>query len=901
VRGSLILSPSITVPLRSVANPSRSEKSLNQRFPRLARLLAGLRSSRVLAFLVLAIALATTGTWWRVLEEQADRNASAEVASEARQSGTEIREELLSFEEVLQAAAGLMTASDTLTGAEWRRFVDRLDLPRAYPGIRAVSFAQRLQPKDLPALETQMHGLGHEAFRVWPEGAREEYMVNVLVEPVGGSNIRALGFDLWSDPTRRQAMERARDTGNVMLSGRVAPILGATSEPHATLLMFVPVYRGEGVPLSVQDRRRRLAGFVCASFRLDDIVIGVLDNRALPLGVAIWQGDRPTTDTLLFASGRSKEALAAHDDSLLVTDVPLSVSGQQWTLRFAVGRNAAGVPQSTRPLMAVAIGLPLSLFLFGIVWSEATLRARATNLANEMTKEMRKQAQLLDLTHDAVFLRDGRSNIIRYWNRAASDTYGFSAEEAVGRTADDLLKTRFAMPVAQLWEEIDRNDRWEGELVHTRRDGTEIIVASRWAVQRDERGEIESILETNNDISDRRRAEEDRRRLEGNLMQAQKLEAMGTLAGGVAHDFNNILGAILGYGELAQHAAPAASALRRYIDSIMTAGQRAKSLVERILAFSRSGVGPRVAVHVQSVVAEALDLLRASLPDNIRLEQVLAADDVAVTGDATQIHQVVLNLCTNALHAMRAGGTLRVRLDLVELQAPRPVITSSLPAGRYVRLEVHDSGVGIDPGLRDRIFDPFFTTKGVGVGTGLGLSLVHGIVTDLGGGIDMGSAVGCGTTFSVYLPRHGMAEPAPPPEESLVRGNGEAIMLVDDEETLVRLGEEMIARLGYEPVGFTSAAQAVEVFREDPSRFAAVLSDETMPGMTGTQLVERLVAIRPDIPIVLMSGYAGATLAARGRSAGACDVLSKPLRAHDIARALAAMLDNKHAPAGVER
>jgi CheY-like chemotaxis protein len=369
-------------------------------------------------------------------------------------------------------------------------------------------------------------------------------------------------------------------------------------------------------------------------------------------------------------------------------------------------------------------------------------------------------------------------------------------------------------------------------------------------------------------------------------LQASKLEAMGTLAGGIAHDFNNILGAILGYGELAQSAAPTGSAMRRYVDNMMSAGQRAKSLVARILAFSRSGLGQRLPVHVQSVVEEALDLLSASLPNNVRLERSLEADDAAVIGDPTQIHQVVLNLCTNAVQAMKSGGVLAVRLELVSLQAPITLVTSGLAAGEYVRLDVSDTGSGIEADVRDRIFDPFFTTKGVGVGTGLGLSLVHGIATDLGGGVDVRSELDRGTTFSVYLPCCGRTSHVADEPEALPGGNGEVVMLVDDEEVLVRLGEEMIAALGYEPVGFTSAADALEAFRADPQRFAVVLSDETMPGMTGSQLAERIRAISNEIPIVLMSGYAGAALAARALAVGAVEVINKPLVSRDIARSL---------------
>ena len=355
------------------------------------------------------------------------------------------------------------------------------------------------------------------------------------------------------------------------------------------------------------------------------------------------------------------------------------------------------------------------------------------------------------------------------------------------------------------------------------------------------------------DITERKNAEAERERLETQLRQAQKLEAIGTLAGGIAHDFNNILAAILGYGEMAQKDCAEGSAQRRHIDAAISAALRAKSLVERILAFSRSGMGERVPVHVQSVVVEALEQLAASLPPAVQLEQDLEAGDAAVLGDPTQVHQVVMNLCANAVQAMRAGGTLSVMLDHALAEAPC-VSTTQLAPGAYVALAVRDTGTGIAPQVLERIFDPFFTTKEVGVGTGLGLSLVHGIVTDLGGGIDVHSRVGAGSTFTVYLPWHGSAQAAEAVHEAMAGGGGETVLLVDDEEALVRLGEEMIAELGYEPVGFTSSAAALEAFRE-PERFDAVLSDEAMPDMTGSELAREIRGIRPDIPIVLMSGY----------------------------------------------
>ncbi|MBC7942562.1 MAG: PAS domain-containing protein, partial [Chitinophagaceae bacterium] len=279
----------------------------------------------------------------------------------------------------------------------------------------------------------------------------------------------------------------------------------------------------------------------------------------------------------------------------------------------------------------------------------------------------------------------------------------------------------------------------------------------RWILTRAQRfeghdGAALRIAGVSIDVTERKLAELERQRLESELRQAQKLEAIGTLAGGIAHDFNNILSAILGYGELAQKGAAEGTPLRRHIDASIAAGQRAKSLVERILAFSRSGVGERVPVHVQSVVAEALDSVQTTIPRGVRLDRHLVAGDAGVVGDSTQIHQVVLNLCANAAQAIRGEGRITVALELCRLAAPLAVATSTLPPGEYLRLSVADDGAGIPGRLLVRIFDPFFTTKEVGVGTGLGLSLVHGIVTELGGGIAVQSTEGQGSCFTVYLP-----------------------------------------------------------------------------------------------------------------------------------------------------
>jgi nitrogen-specific signal transduction histidine kinase/CheY-like chemotaxis protein len=390
------------------------------------------------------------------------------------------------------------------------------------------------------------------------------------------------------------------------------------------------------------------------------------------------------------------------------------------------------------------------------------------------------------------------------------------------------------------------------------------------------------------DVTAQKQAQIEKEQLESQLRQSQKMEAIGTLAGGIAHDFNNILGAIIGYGELAMQESAEQSALRRYLDNVMHATERAKLLVERILGFSRSGLGDREPVNVQSVVLETTELLEASLPKEIRLTCKIEAGNAAVVCDATYLHQVAMNLCTNAIHAMPNGGVLSVNLERAQLSECRTLYRGVLSPGPYVLLAVADTGAGIPAAVLDRIFDPFFTTKEVGAGTGLGLSLVHGIVTDLGGAIDVKSNLGEGTTFEIWLPVSGeIAVAEIEPEQALPHGNGQTIMIVDDEGPLLALAEEIIAQAGYEPVGFRSSTAALAAFRSKPNRFDAVLTDEVMPELTGSELAQAIRKLRAAIPIILMTGYSGGDLTGHAAELGIGQVLRKPLRRRDLAESLA--------------
>jgi signal transduction histidine kinase len=392
------------------------------------------------------------------------------------------------------------------------------------------------------------------------------------------------------------------------------------------------------------------------------------------------------------------------------------------------------------------------------------------------------------------------------------------------------------------------------------------------------------------DIDERKHAEAERARLEQRLRQAEKMEAVGRLAGGIAHDFNNILGGILGYAEMLAENAPPGSPLKRYADNVLTGANRASALVEQILSYSRSQRGKRVPVDLGGIVAETMELVRGSLPPGITLAADLSRP-LYVVGDATQLHQVTMNLCTNAIHAMGEGGALRVTLESADVAAERTLAHTTLRAGAYARLTVEDTGNGMDAATLERVFEPFFTTKEVGRGTGLGLSLVYGIVTDSGGAIEVASTPGRGSRFAIYLPR------VEPPELAtdaaagpIQRGRGERVLVVDDEEALLAVTSEVLKHIGYEPVACADGAAALAAFEAAPGRIDAVIADEVMPGLTGTELARALRRHRTELPIVLVSGYSGPMLTERALAAGITEVLKKPVQSRELAAALARAL-----------
>jgi len=522
------------------------------------------------------------------------------------------------------------------------------------------------------------------------------------------------------------------------------------------------------------------------------------------------------------------------------------------------------------------------------------MQRKETEMALRESEE--RTRLILDSALDAVVTLNEGGDIIG-WNLQAERIFGWPRQEIIGqpvvstiipqRYRDAHLKGIERYLTSEVGEILNKRI----ELPGLHRDGHEFPLEIAITAVRSKGGTIFSGFLR--DLTERRRTEDALLKSEEQRRQAQKMEAIGTLAGGIAHDFNNILSAIIGYTELAMAQIGVGSSVLPRLQEVLRAGYRAKNLVRQILTFSRQDDSGKKVMYLQPIVEEALNLLRASLPSTVSLHAELQPNSAPALADATQIHQVVMNLGANAEYAMRAkGGRLVVKLDEVEVDEATASLVQGLHVGPYIRLQVSDSGQGMSPSVKKRIFDPFFTTKDVGEGTGMGLSVIHGVVTSHGGAIRIESQEGVGTTFTIFFP----CSPVPvvgqqvPSAPSSYCGKG-TVMFVDDEVSIVKWAKDMLEEMGYMVVVFTNGPEALQAFKQEPDRFDVLVTDQTMPGMTGELLARQVMSLRLGFPVILCSGFSYTMNEEKALAIGLSAYLTKPVSMSDMAQALQAALD----------
>jgi PAS domain S-box-containing protein len=520
-------------------------------------------------------------------------------------------------------------------------------------------------------------------------------------------------------------------------------------------------------------------------------------------------------------------------------------------------------------------------FFSGIV-RDVSARQKAEDALRDSEEKLNI---IFNSTNDGILVADAQTRKFITGNRTICKMLGYTLEEIKTLGIDDIHP---AESLAEVHRQFGRQFRKEIDVYHDapvlRKDDS--VFYADISASPAKLGGRDCLIGLFRDITEQREMNERAR-------QSQKLEAIGTLAGGIAHDFNNILTAVLGYGELALAKAAPGSELQEDLEQILVAGNRAKELVKQILSFSRKSEVQIAPLRIQIILKEVIKLLRSSIPTTIEIKHAIDNYCGPVNADATQIHQIIMNLCTNAFHAMeKSGGCLNIVLQEVELSEKEIADNHDLGAGHYAKLEVSDTGTGIDKVVINNIFDPYFTTKEKGKGTGLGLSIVYGIVKSYGGGITCASAPGEGSIFSVYIP---IIKTAPGEEEEdqtiPPRGHNEKILFIDDEEAITSIGEKILKSLGYSVFPMNNSRQALKEFQADPNRFDLVITDQTMPYLPGSELAKEMLRIRPDIPIILCTGHSSVIDRDIAKAIGIKSFVMKPISKKVLAKKVREVLD----------
>ena len=508
--------------------------------------------------------------------------------------------------------------------------------------------------------------------------------------------------------------------------------------------------------------------------------------------------------------------------------------------------------------------------------SDITERKRAE-------QQIREQAALLDQAQDAILVRDLDQNIL-FWNKGAEHLYGWTSQEAVGKNAEELIYKERSSQFDAARQAVVTNGEWKGELHQQRRDGTEIVVESRWTLVRDDSGSPTSILVINTDVTEKKR-------MEGQFLRAQRMESIGTLAGGIAHDLNNVLSPILMAIDMLQLKATDETS-KKWFEVLRANAERGGNMVKQVLSFARGVEGERVALQPKHLIKEIVKILRETLPKSIEINFNILDDLWIISADATQMHQVLMNLCVNARDAMPDGGSISIKAENITVDENYARMHLEAKAGRFVVISVADTGPGMSQEIQSRIFEPFFTTKEMSKGTGLGLSTALTIVKSHGGFINVYSELHKGSQFAVYLPAldaPGMSQSAAA-QTDLPLGHGELILVVDDEESIRQITRGTLETFGYKVVTASDGTEALAIYADRKNEIAAVLTDMVMPFMDGPATIRALQRMNPQVRIIAASGLGTGQRAGEGALDGVAVFLNKPYTAEKLLKTLAHVL-----------
>ncbi|MFO7557652.1 MAG: CHASE domain-containing protein [Desulfobacterales bacterium] len=863
------------------------------------------------AWMVLLVSLLITFNAWYFARGEVAKRAQARFDFRVKTIETGIRERLQTYEFLLRGGSSLFAVSDEVTREDWRTYVTKLQINQYYQGIQGAGFSKRILPSEKAAHIRQIRGEGFPQYTIKPDGERPEYTSIIFLEPFDWQNQRAFGYDMFSEPTRKEAMIRARDTGIAALSGKVSLVQEMVKDMQAGFLIYLAVYR-KGEPLETPEQRRKaLMGYVYSPFRMNDFIKGILPEKQRYVNLQIFDGDKPLKETLLYQNDTAKEPDNYPEGRHFATHQSiLEYAGHRWLLSFVSSKYFEENIETGPTNFILLLGISISLLLFSMVLSLNKSRSQAIaldsttlylekaniGLRKEITERKRteealreseeKHRLLFENAGDAIFIHDAEARILAI-NPMACELLGYAQAELMSMTIDHVDTPEEAQHTPDRIARLMAHGHLTFETVHQHKDGSSIPIEVNarlitWEGQ-------PAIMSVCRDITERKK-------LEAQLQQAYKMEAIGNLAGGIAHDFNNILSAILGYTELAFGDVKKGTLLEENLQEVYTAGKRARDLVKQILAFARQHDEEQKPIQVDTIAKEALKLIRSTIPTTVEVRQNMESNSL-IMGNPSHVHQLFMNLLTNAAQAMEdTGGILEVGLKDIELDNNSSLTQLDLKPGNYIKVTISDTGPGIAPNIIDSIFDPYFTTKGVGKGSGMGLAMVHGIVKTYGGRITVDSELGKGTVFSILLPITKQHEDYRPYEEENLPSGTERILFVDDELPIAKMGSQTLEGLGYQVTVRTSSVEALELFRSKPNDFDLVITDMTMPNMTGDTLAVELMKTRSDIPVILCTGYSKKISDETEFKIGIKAFVYKPIVMTDLAKTVRKVLDETNGP-----
>ncbi|MBB3221574.1 CHASE domain-containing protein [Pseudoduganella umbonata] len=835
-----------------------------------------------LALAALCAGLAATALVWDGLRDGHDREARAEFDYRVRELQSRIARRMATYEQVLRGAQAYALAAPPLPDAAgFRTFIGTLQLREYYPGIQGVGIAMA-------------RGDAGSAIE--------------MIEPLDTMNRRALGYDMFAEPVRRTAMARARDSGAAALTGRVRLVQEGSGAGQPGFLMYLPLYAAgaNGQPADVAARRQAFRGWVYGAFRMHDFMSGLNGEREADLHVTVYDA-APDPASCMY--GCAYPEGAAHLDELRT----IAIAGRPWILRVRSNPVFEQRLASQQAAWAGVSGIIVSMLSATLVWLLAQGRDRARQLARRITDDLQRSygtlrnersrlVSILDNANDAFVAVDAAGHII-YWNPQAERIFGWTVAEALGRPLRHLF------PGEQ--PELDRllafddaafeNGRGRRlELLAATREGLQLPVElSCSRVDSDGapvlHGFIRDLTARHAALARETQRQRDLQQAQQALERARKLEAVGKLTGGVAHDFNNVLQVIYGNVQAAAMAPRSPEAPRR-LAGALAAVERGANLSRQLLAFARRQPLEPVVINLARLLRNIGDLLHRALGEGVELATHVEPGLWNTRADPNQLENVVLNLAINARDAMAGHGRLTIELSNQVLDEDDAATVPDAVAGDYVLLAVSDTGSGMPPEVQERVFEPFFTTKPEGEGTGLGLSMAYGFVRQTGGHIRIDSEVGVGTTMRLYFPRSGAPEAAQPDLPPPATGGTETILLVDDDADVRDTVGAMLRSLRYTVLEAADADAALGILRS-AGPVDLLFTDVVMPGGLPVAELARLGRqLRPGLAVLFTSGYTQDAAQHGSQLEPGTHLLSKPYRRDELARKVRAVLDERSTP-----